>query len=119
MAIIEAAEGIRIGTDEDGRLPIVSFDEYVFEHNLGEMTANEVRTVDFGEAPTFRLGQNLKASLMNPSIHNADKLLIMHAWYDSDGINPATLKVMFRNLESSTVDFNNDQVTVGGWNTAL
>lgn len=116
MAITEAPDGIRIGTTDNERLPIYDFDEYVFEHELGEMTAGEVRVLDFGECTTFRGGQTLVACLINPQANNAQHLLIQHVWYDLTGLTPA-VKVRVRNLSSSTVDFSTDQIVVGGWNT--
>lgn len=112
MAVLDAPDGIRIGAEEPGgRLPIYGFDEWVFEHNLGEMTGNEVRTLNFGSVDTFRAGEHLLAALYNPNLYNGDKLLIQHAWYDGE------IKVMVRNLSSSTVDFGNDQISVAGFNT--
>jgi hypothetical protein len=92
------------------------FDEWTFEHGLGVMTANEVRTLNFGNVPTFRGGQNLLANLTNPQANNAEHLLIQHAWFDTT-VTPPVIKVMVRNLSSSSVDFGNDQVVIGGWNT--
>lgn len=117
MSVTEAPDGIRIGTTDGDRLPMREFDEYPFEHNLGTMTAGEVRTLNFGNVPTFRGGHTLKATLMNPASNNGSKLLIMHAWIDT-GVSPSVIKVMVKNLDSSSVNFGNDQITVSGWTTA-
>lgn len=111
LDVVLAPDGIQIGEDIGGRLPIKEWDEYPFEHGLGEMTAGEVRTLDFGELPTISAGAKCNSELYNPDQHNGDKLLILHSWYFVDG-EDRHMYVMVKNLSSSTVDFENDQVIV-------
>lgn len=115
-SVLQAPDGIQIGSDTDGRLPILQFDEYPFEDGIGEMTAGEVRTLNFGTVSTFAAGAHCLAELSNPQTYNADKLLILHSWYDGT-VNPPVMKVMVKNLSASTADFSNDQLLVSCWNT--
>lgn len=118
MSVTEAPDGIRIGTDSDGRLPMKNFDEYVLQPDIGELAAGATKVCDLGEAPTFRAGQNILATLYDPSAANSADLLIMHCWYTSDGeFDPATIRLRVKNVGTSTIDFGSPQVTVGGWNT--
>jgi hypothetical protein len=111
--------GIKIGPDldttsEDDRLPIYDFDEWCPQSGIGVMSANETRTLTFTDLSTFRPGQTLVVRPLNPDQFNQDKLLILHVWCPNVGI----VKIIVKNLENSEVDFGNDQLNIGGWNTS-
>lgn len=121
LSVLLAPDGIQIGPE--AVLPIKEFDEYAFERGELEMTAGEVRTLNFGSAVTFHGGAHCFAEVYNPYVigfselehkvvsFNNDKFLILHAWFDGD------TQVMVKNLSSSTVTFANDQIVVACLNT--
>lgn len=123
MSVTEAPDGIRIGAEEPGdRLPMLSFDEWPYAGEIGELTAGQVKTVDFGELetnfPTFRGGETLTARLVDPPNNNGDKLLILHAFIQSYISDPSKLLVYVKNIHTSTVDFGTPEFTITGWNTS-
>lgn len=107
-------DGAQIGPDVNGRLPMLAFDEYVVESGIESMSAGEIRVLTFEDCCTnFKGGSSLLVYPLNPELYNQTKLLISHSYVSEDG----TVKVVVKNLDSSSVDFDSDQFVIGGWNT--
>lgn len=118
MSVFHAVDGIKIGPDlentsDDDRLPIFDFDEWSPQSGVGSMSAGETKILTFEGLLTFRAGQTVLVRPLNPDQFNQTHLLISHAWCPTDG----TIKVIVKNMSSSTMDFGNDQWNIGGWNT--
>lgn len=113
-AVVGAPDGILIGADVNGRLAILDFDEYsVTTEEIGTMSAGEVKTLTFEGMDNLRMGTTLVVAPANPELYNQDNLLILHSYVSSNG----TVKIMVKNLSSTSKTFGTDQWTVGGWNT--
>lgn len=110
LTYIEAPDGIQIGPSSV--LPIKEYDEFVFERGSLELTAGEVRTLNFGSNVTFHGGAHCWAEVLNPQTYNNDQFLILHTWFDGE------VKVQVRNLSASSVQFDNDQIVVTCANTS-
>lgn len=119
MPVQHAPEGIKIGPDldttaVDDRLPMLDFDEYVVNSGIGVMSANETRVLTFTGLDNFRMASTLVVRPLNPETNNQEKLLISHVYVPVQG----TVKVIVKNMENSSVNFGDDQMNIGGWNTA-
>lgn len=119
MSVVNAPDGILIGDDpnnpNDDKLPMLSFDEWTCESNVGQMTAGEVKTITLTGMPTFTGGDTLVVRPLNPQLYNQIHLLITHP--KAMGQGSGEVQVVVRNLSSSTLDFGNDIWVVGGWRT--
>ena len=108
-------DGIKIGLDQTGnnRLPLYEFDEYSTDSiQFGTMIANAHQTIIVNNVPNVRAGATIFARLMNPSY--LPHLLVQHAWASANN----QVSIMVRNLNTSSVIFQNDMLNFTIINTS-
>jgi|SRR6266850_4085716 len=115
MSVTNFPDGIKIGPDASGndRLPLYEFDEYSTDSIVfGTMAAGAHQTIVINSVPNVRAGASIFARLMNPSY--LPHLLVQHCWASADN----QVSVMVRNLNSSSVVFDNDSINLTIFNTS-
>lgn len=116
MAVIDAADGIKIGPNSQG-IPVVNFGEFASDALvIGTLAAGEVKTVTVSGIPDIFMGATVLARPGNPQseIYNFDKLVVKYAWID---FTYNQVNIMVKNDTNAEVTYGEDYWTISYWNT--
>lgn len=111
MAVVDASDGVKIGSDS---LPVYLFDEWMTDEtvSLGTMSADETRTLVFNGVETLREGSKIFATPQNPQYFL--DLEIRHVWQSGQ----QQVSVYVKNKSSETVYTLEESWTLSYWNTS-
>ncbi len=112
MAVTEFPDGIKIGPDS---LPVYMMDEWVTNETveLGEMAANEIRTLVFESVETVRAGAKVFCAPMTPALFQT---LQVRAAYVS---GEQEVSVIVKNDSDVAVTYTlNESFLLSYWNTS-
>lgn len=115
-ALITAPDGVQIGADVNGRLPIYDSDSWADSLPIGELAAGEVKVVEITNVVNVRAGDDYICRQTDPNnqYEHPEALLIMGCWTASE----SSIKVRVKNVGTETLDFGSPQFQFLHFNTS-